>query len=197
MVANNGSGVAIIENDKLVVYNNSLVAKVYAVEEEQIVDVTDANAALIDSLKASAEANIKYDHAKDIKGLDKLDTTGSTLIDLQSANCVVTAVKFADGKYGFVARPYGYGNDCMVVYYVLDAKGAIVSMKADEFILIAEYFTNYTLNEKDYKASFEGLTVDTFGEQYLITGATVSSDAMKSATNAVFEAFAAITGGNN
>jgi len=197
MVANNGSGAAFITGDKLVVVNNCGVGAVYAVDGEQLTDVTGANADLVTKYAAVAASNLTLNTDKDVKKLDKMNESGSTVIDILSFNTVVTAVKFGNGQYGFVARPYGYGNECMVVYYVLNAKGEIVSMKADEFILIAEYFNAYTLDEGSYKESFVGLTTDTFGEQYLISGATISSDAMKVATNDVFEAFAAITGGNN
>lgn len=39
----------------------------------------------------------------------------------------------------------------MLLYYVLDESGAIVSMTADEFILMGDYFNAYELNESDYK----------------------------------------------
>lgn len=195
MMANNNSTAAFITGDKLVVINNCGVGAVYTVDGEEVKDVTADNADLI--TKYAAAVSFTSTTTKDVKKLDKMNDSGSTVIDLKSFNSVVTAVKFGNGQYGFVARPYGYGNDCMVVYYVLNANGEIVSMKADEFILIAEYFNAYTLDEAAYKDSFVGLTIDSFGDQYLISGATVSSDAMKVATNDVFEAFNAIVGGNN
>ena len=95
--------------------------------------------------------------------------------------------------YGIAARPLGYGNQPMELYYVLDDNGAIVSMTAKEFILMGEYFTSYTLNESEYKAGFAGLTADTWnGEQAIIAGATVSTNGVTAATDDVFAAFAAI-----
>ena len=92
--------------------------------------------------------------------------------------------------YAFVARPYGYANEVMELYYVLDENGAIVAMRAKELILHSEYFTSYTLDESSYRDNFLGLTADEYaGEEALITGATMSSDAVDTATRDVFEAF--------
>ena len=106
------------------------------------------------------------------------------------------AVKTEDGTlYAFAARPYGYANEVMELWYVLDESGAIVSMRAKELILHSEYFSNYTLNEASYKEGFLGLTEDAYtGEQALITGATMSSDAVDTATRDVFEAFGLLNG---
>ena len=95
--------------------------------------------------------------------------------------------------YGFAARPLGYGNMPMLLYYVLDENGAIVSMTADELILMGDYFNAYELNESDYKAGFAGITGDSWnGDQALISGATISSEAVSAATADVFLAFGAI-----
>ena len=72
----------------------------------------------------------------------------------------------------------------------LDGNGTIVSMNADELILEKEYFSSYTLDEPSYKAGFAGLTADSFtGEDTLISGATISSNAVKTAVYDVFAAF--------
>ena len=66
-------------------------------------------------------------------------------------------------------------------------------MTADELILFKEYFTSYQLDESSYKAGFTGLTGDSFtGDEALISGATVSSDAVRVATEDAFAAFAAV-----
>jgi hypothetical protein len=84
----------------------------------------------------------------------------------------------------------------MGVYYVLDEQGAIVKMTADELIFDAEYFHGYTLDEPTYKAGFAGLTSGSFtGDQALISGATLTSNAMKTATKDVFAAFDLLKGG--
>ena len=78
----------------------------------------------------------------------------------------------------------------LVTRFVLDGTGKIVSMNADELILEKEYFSSYTLDESSYKAGFTGLTADSFtAEDTLITGATLSSNAVKTAVYDVFAAF--------
>ena len=97
---------------------------------------------------------------------------------------------------GLVSRSYGYSNEIMGVYYVMDENGAIVSMMADELIFHAEYFNTYTLDPAAYKASFEGLTADSWtGEQAMISGATMTSDAVKTSTNDIFAAYDILKGG--
>ena len=113
-------------------------------------------------------------------------------------NSVSAAYKMTKGGetyYGLVSRSYGYDNEVMGVYYVVDAQGAIVGMNVDELIFHAEYFHTYTLDEPSYKAGFAGLTADWSGEQALISGATMTSEAMKTATNDIFAAFEILKGG--
>ena len=88
----------------------------------------------------------------------------------------------------------------MELYFLLDANGAIVEMNVDELIFFEEYFTDYELDEKSYKAGFAGLTGESWtGEQALITGATFSSDGVADATDDVFELYTMLqeNGGNN
>ena len=101
------------------------------------------------------------------------------------------AVETEEGPlYAFAARPYGYANEVMELYYVLDEHGAIVAMRAKELILHSDYFSNYTLDNTAYREGFLGLTADEYtGEEALISGATMSSDAVDTATRDVFEAF--------
>ena len=69
-------------------------------------------------------------------------------------------------------------------------------MTADELIFHAEYFSNYTLDPTSYKAGFAGLTADTWsGEQAVISGATMTSDAVKTSTDDIFEAYNILKGG--
>ena len=112
-------------------------------------------------------------------------------------SCVVNAwtVESEEGSlYAFHMRPYGYANEVMELYLVLDESGAIVGQRTKELILHSEYFSDYTLDEDAYKAGLIGLTADSYtGEQTLIAGATMSSDAMESAVHAAFEAFWLLT----
>ena len=109
------------------------------------------------------------------------------------ANCVVAAYSAETDEgtlFGFAARPYGYSNEPMELYYVLDGNGTITAFRAKELILYSEYFSSYTLDEPSYKEGFLGLTAESYsGEQALISGATMSTDAIDAATSDVFEAY--------
>ena len=74
-----------------------------------------------------------------------------------------------------------------------DADGEIVMMNAKEFILEKEYFSKYTLDAPSYKEGFVGLTGETMTDDVaFISGATVTTNAVKVATRDVFDAFATL-----
>ncbi|MBE6964187.1 MAG: FMN-binding protein [Ruminococcaceae bacterium] len=161
-------------------------------------DVTADNAPLAEEAKAHAVANAKDTAEADLARLQRLlpDTTECTELALEGVfSSVTTGFEMKQGDavyYGFVARSYAYDNIPSAVYYVLDANGTIVGMTAEELIIHAEYFSGYTLDEPAYKAGFNGLTAETFtGEQALISGATITSEAVKTATNDIFAAYKA------
>ena len=94
-----------------------------------------------------------------------------------------------------LARPFGYGNMTMSIYVIIDESGAIYAVSADSLILEADYFSNYELNEDSYKAGFAGLTADTFTDDVaLITGATISTDAVRTSVKDALS-LNAMTGG--
>lgn len=160
-------------------------------------DVTaSADAGLLEEVRALSEANAEDLSAKQQKALGRMLEDGAELrlVEIPGlCSSVVGAytVETEEGQlYAFAARPYGYSNEVMDFYYVLDESGAIVAFRVTELILHSEYFSSYTLDEPAYKEGFLGLTGESYtGEQALITGATMSSDAADAATRDVFEAF--------
>lgn len=191
----NDSGFALIMKNGDATY----MAVCNAFGSVKIVDV-DGNEVSDDAMaaeaKAYAEANIVSHSDGDLNKVKLLvpDASDVTPISLEGVYNSVTCAYKAEGVgYVFVSRSYGYSNEPMVIYYVIDDNGAIVTMTADELILFKEYFTSYQLDESSYKAGFAGLTGDSFtGDEALISGATVSSDAVRVATEDVFAAFAAV-----
>ena len=200
--ARNGSGFGYIvkEGDVtlLAVTNASGSVKIFNTEGT---DVTADYAAVADAAKAHTEANITGNPDKDKQRLNLLlEGAEITAIPVEGVfNSVTNAYTMAkDGAtyYGLVSHSYGYDNEIMGVYYVIDEQGAIVAMTADELIFHAEYFSTYTLDPTAYKAGFQGLTTDTWnGEQAVISGATMTSDAVKTSTNDIFEAYNILKGG--
>ena len=200
--ARNGSGFGYIvkEGDVtlLAVTNASGSVKIFNTEGA---DVTADYAAVADTAKAHTEANVIGNPDKDKQRLNLLLADAEiTAIPVEgvfnSVTNAYTMVKDGATYYGLVSRSYGYDNEIMGVYYVIDEQGAIVAMTADELIFHAEYFSSYTLDPTSYKAGFAGLTVDTWsGEQAVISGATMTSDAVKTSTDDIFETYNILKGG--
>lgn len=159
----------------------------------------DASGALVDADSALAEAVRAYvaEHGEPItkneegKLLRASGAESAEPLALENVfNGVAAAYRLSDGNYGFIVKNFGYSNEIMTEYFVLDPNGAVVIMTADEIILFKEYFTGYTLEEAAYKAGFAGLTAETYnGEQALISGATMSTNAIDQSARDVFAAF--------
>ena len=202
MKARNNTGYAYLmksgDSMVLAVVNATGSVKVIDVEGK---DVTAACADLAAEAAAHAATGAAVSTDKEKARLNALlpDAELSALPLDGIFNSVSAAYKLTKGGetyYGLVSRSYGYSNEVMGVYYVLDAQGAIVGMTVDELIFHAEYFHTYTLDEPSYKAGFAGLTADTWnGEQALIAGATMTSDSIKTATNDIFAAYEILKGG--
>ena len=197
---NSGFGYIVKEGDVtlLAVTNAAGSVKILNVEGA---DVTADYAGVADTVKAHTLANIGANVDKDMQRLGLLlEGAEITAIPVEgvfnSVTSAYTMVKDGATYYGLVSRSYGYANEVMGVYYVIDENGAIVAMNADELIFHAEYFNAYTLDPAAYKAGFKGLTSDSWtGEQAVISGATMTSDAVKTSTNDIFAAYEILKGG--
>ena len=144
----NDSGFALIMKNGDATY----MAVCNAFGSVKIVDV-DGNEVSDDAMaaeaKAYAEANIVSHSDGDLNKVKLLvpDASDVTPISLEGVYNSVTCAYKAEGVgYVFVSRSYGYSNEPMVIYYVIDDNGAIVTMTADELILFKEYFTSYQLD---------------------------------------------------
>lgn len=195
----NGSGFALFMNDGAKNYL-AVASTVGGVTLYQADGELAANEALAAEAAAYAEAHADDLSAKQTKALGRLLPEGAELVPVEipgTCGCVTGAytAETEEGTiYAFAARPYGYSNEIMELYYVLDENGAIVSFRATELILFKEYFSDYVLDETAYKEGFIGLSGESFtGEQALISGATMSTDAVTTATADVFGAFGLLT----
>ena len=197
--AANGSGSVWFVSDgassELAVWTLLGGTKLYNTAGEDVTAAADS--ALLAEIEALGQANAEDLTAADTKAFGRMLGEETELSPVQIpglANTVTAAytAETAEGRrYAFAARPYGYSNEVMQLYYVLDETGAIAAFRCSELILHSEYFNSYELDEPSYKEGFLGLTADSFtGEQALISGATMSSDAVATATADVFAAFA-------
>lgn len=201
MTAANGSGCALLcrDGDMTLMACVNLAGSV-AVYDATGADVTAEHSALAGEAEAYAAGVLKAQTDAEMKKLAAFAPDGAAIEPMAIAgvfNSVTGAYKITNGDevtYGFVARPYGYSNMPMCFYFIIDADGAIVSMNADAFILEKEYFSSYTLDVNSFKDGFAGLTAEGYnGDQAVISGATVSSNAVDTATNDCFAAFGIIS----
>lgn len=203
---NNGVGVAYwyasSEADYLVIFNASLDARVYNLEAVDVTDSFDASA--LSALSAEASGKLSKVSSKDEKKVAKMVPSDSVLTAMDIGNVfnsVSTLFKAESSEgtfYCYTCRPYGFSNETMVIYVVLDESGKIYAFNAAELIIEAEYFSSYTLEPSSYKAGFVGLDSSMWtGDQAMISGATMTTQAVKCAIDDAFEAFEAIVGGNN
>ena len=198
--APNGAGFAFIANvdgaGVLAIANTSGSVCVYDVDGNV---VTDSYAGFAETAAAYARDNGDLYTDDDISKLGAYYSKEAeyAVLGLDGVYNTVTAAytvtENGETLYAFVSRPYGYSNMPMAVYYVLNADGEIVMMNAKEFILEKDYFSNYTLDPQSYKEGFVGLTAETMTDDVaFISGATMTMNAVKTATHDVFDAFATL-----
>ena len=199
--AQNDTGFAYImtegEASYLAVVNAMGVCKVYDVEGK---DVTADHEALVTEAIAHAAANQKsYKDAAEAKFGKMLEgATEITALNVDTFNTVVYATSFKVGDatyYGFYSRSIGFEQ--MDVYIIIDEAGAIVKLDAKALFFEEEYFpVDDTVDQKGYKDSFIGMTGGTFtGDNAMIAGATMTSNAVKESTLDAFASFNAMKNG--
>jgi hypothetical protein len=129
------------------------------------------------------------------------DTSAFTAAVIDTVSTVTNAfVMDNEGErlYGFVCRPIGYNNGVMTVYGVLDEDGKIKEIKISEIILYSQYYDDYELDEEAYTEGLKGKDGSTLSEEdTLISGATISGNAVNKALKDMFGAYEDITKGGN
>ncbi len=184
----------------LILTNAYAACKVYDSEGKEVT-ANVSEAILADALAHASANQVKY--------TDKLNTNITnfnagaaeiTPVASDKFDTIVAGASFkADGAdyYAFIARPFGY--DQMNILIILDEGGAIVKLDCTTGIFFGhgvEYMPFYNqYKENEYESGFIGQT-GTAGDNYLMSGATMTSDAVKIAINDVFAAYNSIKGGN-
>ncbi len=198
--ANSGVGFAYImkngESSVLVLVNNGLATKVYGVDGAE----TSAPDALVQEAVDHAKANLtQVDTAKFSTMMEGATVADGKMDGVYSTVAGVYDITAGGKNYtGIISKLTGF--EAMTVYYILDETGAIAAMDADEFIFLESDFVEYGgfdgLNRKEYKNGFAGMTKDTVSDDaILIAKATMTSNAMKTATADIFAAFETVKGG--
>ena len=177
------------------VVTNGKIAKVYDLEGNE---VSSLSSSVLSSLMEEAKTIVKDNSSSDIKRVKKYVPNSSvTEIDVPLFNNVTTAFQCVNENgtyYGFGVRSYAFENTPLTMYISIDDNGAIYSFNCSSLYVEPEYFTH---SEPDnYTEGLVGVTESWSGDEALITGATLTSEAVRDAINDVFESFKAIKGGN-
>lgn len=199
--ASNGAGYILVSTDGQTVYTVNPFGKVRAYDIDGN-DITDTASHINDA--AGAVSNLsKEKEASDTKALKKLagDTSAFTAAVIDTVSTVTNAFVIdneGERLYGFVCRPIGYNNGVMTVYGVLDEDGKIKEIKISEIILYSQYYDDYELDEEAYTEGLKGKDGSTLSEEdTLISGATISGNAVNKALKDMFGAYEDITKGGN
>lgn len=192
--ANNGSGFVWFvkdgDEDYLGVWTVVGGAKLYTPDGSEADD-----SELLSEIIALSEENREMLSTVKPRTLTKMLPEGAELVELSipgAKGCVTAAytAQTAEGtRYAFIARPYGYGDMPLDLFYVLNAEGEIVEFRAKELILESEYYTPKELDEAAYKAGFAGMSAESYTDPVMVTGATITCGAVDQAVQDVFEAF--------
>ncbi len=205
----NGSGYAFImksgDTKLLAIVNNAGACKIY---DKEGTDVTAANEALCtEALAAGATKDFSADAAKMIT-LGFSDAAEITPVSFDTFGNVVYTASFKSGEktyFAFYSAPLTYGDHAMAICTVIDENGAIAKQDVKEFLFghgveyIPVYGSGYgdisSPTFKAYEEKFNGLKGDTLTDSVLVSGATLSSTAVKLATADAFAAFKSINDG--
>lgn len=199
--ADNGTGFAYImqegDGSYLAVVNAMGACAVFDVDGN---NVTADHDALTQEAKAAAAAGQEDFSAALEKKLNKL-YEGASDITFLSPDTFGTVVSAASFQYEgaaytmYYCRPVGF--DQMDLYVVLDETGAIVKLDAKQLFFETDYFpVDDNVDQPAYKASFEGMTADGFpADAGVITGATMTSGAVRQAVADSFAAYSQIQNG--
>ena len=177
------------------VITNGRIAKVYDLEGNE---VSSLSSSVLSSRMDEAKTLVKDNSSSDGKRFKKyVPDSKVTEIDVPLFNNVTTAFECVNENgtyYGFGVRPYAFDNEALTMYISIDDKGAIYSFNCSALYVDPEYFTHS--EPENYTGGLVGVTDSWSGEEALITGATLTSEAVRDAINDVFDSFKAIKGGN-
>ena len=204
----NGSGYAFIvttgETKVLAIVNASGACKVY---DTTGADVTDANASVVTEALAATETT-DFTEAAQKMILIKYEDAEITPVALTTFSNVVWASTFVSGGnnyYAFYSSPITYEDSARAILTVLDENVAIETQDVKAFLFghgieyMPIYGQGYGNSASDaynaYEGQFAGITAETLTDDVLVSGATISSTAVKLATQDAFNAFTALKGG--
>ena len=203
----NNAGFAYIitegEASYLAVVNAMGVCKLYNVEG---VEVTVEHETLVAEATAASASQTSYVDVLTTKlGNIVANAENVTPVSFDTFGNVVCAVSFqSEGEtlYAFYSTPLTYESNLMSIVTIIDENGAIVKQDI-ETILYGDgvdylpvfgqgYGDSTSSKYNSYEDLFSGMTSGSLDDSVLISGATISSTAIKTATADAFAAFDSI-----
>ena len=196
-----GTGFALIMNDGTANYLAMVNAFGYcAIYNVEGADVSAENTPLVEEAAAFANANATSYYTTATNKFAALMPGATDFVALENVTTFSTIAAGAqftvDGTtyYGFYSRAYGFQQ--MEIFFIIDEEGKIAKMDATQFIFEEHYFMGFAGMPDNYVEGFTGLDSESFdGSQAIIATATMTSNAVKQATNDTFAAFNSIKGG--
>ncbi len=193
--ADNGVGFALVvdyNGEKLVcVISTSGSVCFYDLEANVVADIDSAfveNIVSAVGVSAKAENDLKLAETVLLEGeiLEKVELKNQ--FGVVSNAYRITSVTRSSDAYVFVCRPFGY-KDPMAMTFVIE-NGAISTYKnTGDFIQFGEYYKVAGLNESEYAQNMAGKAEADITDDLLVTGATISTAAVKAAAEAAFAAY--------
>lgn len=162
-------------------------------------DVTDANADAVAAVQGAftpvAAENLEANTTTALRAFEEGVEVELTPVEATGSYGIVVAAFKADlgedVQYVILTQPYGFGDKLMKMVHVINSDGEIVLFKTSELIIDGEYYSAHELtDETAYRAQFVGLTEETYSDDMtLVTGATITSNAVAASHRSAFEVF--------
>ena len=205
--ANNGCGYIVVVSGQ----SGTMVCGVNAFGEAKCFDlegndVTDSEADAVAAAKAAFAPLATESLESNTATAQRYAAEGAVLTPVESTgsfSCVTaafTAELEGETQYIVITQPLGFGDEAMKMLHVFNENGEVVSFGVlSELILHGEYYSDHQLtDEAAYKEQFIGVTADSYSDDMtLVSGATMTANAVASSFNTAFEVFNSVKGAAN
>ena len=187
---------------KVVLYKANLVDE--GTQTYELVDVTAEYTAVVAEVSAFAATNITSLYSTLSSKITRMYTnvveTDITEVEITTYGSIVAAASFTiEGNIWNAYLAYSintYNNSVVKTYIVIDHEGKIAKVDIIGLFGDEEYFgVAHGFNEAGYENGFTGNT--DFVDTNVISGATMTTNAIKQAVKDAFSLYNATLGGNN
>ena len=200
------------ENTLLAIANVNGVVEVYqpklldeATQSYELENVTEANGDVVEEVKQFAANNITSEYQALANKVAKMyeGATELTEVTMNTFGSLTAALSFVYNDttyYAYIAKTINnYNKSVVTSYIVLDSEGNVAKFDLTNYFGDEEYFgAAHGFDVNGYEDKFVGTndsTLDT-NDDLIISGATMTTNAVKQAMKDAFASFTALKGGN-